>query len=123
MDYIENGRPPSDSEYVFLRERAPHNHISRQNVYTIISKTIIGSGINADGKRKGGHSLRASSATHKVNSGMRYDQVQKSMGHSGCETLKHNAALDVNNLRKCALPPPSVDAESSFGRFLRGQKA
>jgi len=121
LDYIENGRPSSNSEYVFLRDRAPYGHLSRQNIYTIISKTIIGVGISVAGKRKGGHSLRASSATHRVNSGMRYDQVQKSMGHSGREALKHYATLDVNCLRKCALTPPPVDEESAFGRFLRGQ--
>lgn len=120
LDYIENGRPSSDSDYIFLRERAPYENLSRQNVYTIISGAIVEAGISVEGKRKGGHSLRASSATHKVNSGMRYDQVQKSMGHSGRESLKHYAALDVKCLRKCALSPPSVDKDSAFGRFLSG---
>ena len=120
MDYLDNGRPPSDSEYVFLQARAPYMHLSRQHIYKIISTAIVGAGINVEGKHRGGHSLRASSATLKINSGMRYEQVQKSLGHSGRESIKHYAALDVNCLRKCALTPPTVDEESTFGRFLRG---
>lgn len=121
LDYLENGRPINDSAYVFLRERAPYEHLSRQNIYTIISEIITAAGISVEGKRKGGHSLRASNATHKVNSGMRYVDIQKSLGHSGRESLKHYAVQDINNLRKCAMVPPPVDKESAFGRFLRGQ--
>ena len=121
QDYINNARPHSNEPYVFLQEKAPHKKMTSSAIYIIISSAFKRSGIDTSGKRKGGHVLRASGATHMVNSGITYQQVQKALGQSGENTITHYARLDVKKLRVCALQPPLVTTGSYFDRFIKGE--
>ena len=119
-DYIDNSRPDSDDEHVFLSYRAPHNPIDTSTIYSIIVKGFNDAGINTEGKKHGGHSLRASLATDMVNTGESYEQTRKILGHRSPEVIKHYAKLDIERLRLCALEarPPA----GFFERFLNGEE-
>ena len=119
-DYIDNSRPDSDDEHIFLSYRAPYNPIDTSTIYSIIAKGFNDAGINTEGKKHGGHSLRASLATDMVNTGQSYEQTRKILGHRSPEVIKHYAKLDIERLRLCALEarPPA----GFFERFLNGEE-
>lgn len=41
-----------------------------------------------------------------VNDGVSYEVVRRILGHKDPNVVQHYAALDVNNLRNCALQAP-----------------
>lgn len=119
-DYINNGRPDSDDEHIFLSYRAPHNPIDSSTIYSIIAKGFNDAGIDTEGKKHGGHSLRASLATDMVNTGESYEQTRKILGHKSPEVIKHYAKLDIERLRLCALETRTPTG--FFERFLNGEE-
>jgi hypothetical protein len=50
---------------------------------------------------------------------MPYDVVRKTLGHADPESVKHYAALDIENLRKCAIEVP--EAGGIFAKYLAGK--
>ncbi len=118
-DYIENGRPESSSGYVFLSVKNPHRVIDRTLVHHITTQFLDKAGVDYTGKKHGPHSFRSSLATAMVNTGMPYDVVRKTLGHADPESVKHYAALDIENLRKCAIEVP--EAGGIFAKYLAGK--
>jgi len=119
-DYIENGRPGSSSDYVFLSVKNPHRVIDRTLVHYIITRHLDKAGVDYTGKKHGPHSFRSSLATAMVNNGMPYDAARKVLGHENPESIKHYAALDIENLRKCAIDVPEV--KGIFADLLSGKE-
>ena len=119
-DYIENGRPESSSDHVFLSVRNPHRVIDRTLVHHITTQFLDKAEVDYTGKRHGPHSFRSSLATAMVNTGMPYDAVRKTLGHVDPESVKHYAALDIENLRKCAIDVPK--AGGVFAKCLSGKE-
>ena len=115
-DYIENGRPKSSSDHIFLSVKNPYRVIDRTLVHAITTQYMRKAGVDYAGKKHGPHSLRASLATAMVNNGMPYDATRKILGHESPESIKHYAALDVENLRKCAIKVPP--ANGKFAVYL-----
>lgn len=120
LSYIQYDRPEIDSPYVFFSHRHPFTKLTNAGIYHIISNGFKASGVNIEGKRIGGHSVRASGATIQVNDGVPYSSVQKMLGHRSSEAIRHYANVDIPNLRKCALTPPKVAEHSFFYSFLTG---
>ena len=120
-DYIKNARPASNNNHVFLRDLAPVQEMSPAAVYNIISRCFEKSSVDTSQRRKGGHALRASGATSKVNSGMSYNTTRKTLGQRNNDVLKHYARIDIENLRKCALEPPNITEGSVLSKFLSGE--
>ncbi|MDR1953155.1 MAG: tyrosine-type recombinase/integrase [Clostridiales Family XIII bacterium] len=109
-DYMQNGRPQSSSERIFLGTQAPFAPLSAGACCTITRKYFKLSGIDSQGRRRGPHSLRASYATALVANGIPYSIVKEALGHEDPESAKHYVRVDVRRLRLCALdvPKPSV---------------
>ena len=119
-DYIENGRPESNSDYVFLSVRNPHRVIDRTLVHHIITQHLDKAGVDYTGKKHGPHSFRSSLVTAMVNNGMSYDAARKVLGHESPESIKHYVALDVESLRRCAIDVP--DVKGIFADHLSGKE-
>lgn len=120
IDYL-TVRPESDSPYVFLKSHAPVTRLTSTAVSSVVSKGFERAGVEPDGREHGARALRSSGATHKVNSGVSYEVVSKSLGHTSKNTLRYYAAIDISNLRKCAQNPPPPTEGSYFDRFLKGE--
>lgn len=118
MDYLSTERPPSSSDFVFLKSIAPYAEISYSVVSFIVKKHMIRSGIDISGKKHGPHSLRASLASSMVNEGIPYESVRKILGHDSPNAIKHYARLDIQILRNCALECHA--ASGSLAEFLKG---
>ena len=103
-DYVANGRPTSDDDHVFLMYYAPHCSITPTAINGIVSKYMKLAGIDINGRKHGGHALRASLGTDLINNGMSYEETRKIYGHTSDNVIKHYASLDVSRLKLCALP-------------------
>jgi len=105
-DYINNGRPQSRHDQIFLSSRAPFMPIKAATCCSVTRKYFGLSGIATQGRRRGPHALRASYATALVAQGVPYTVVQKALGHEDIESSKHYVRTDARRLRNCALEVP-----------------
>lgn len=119
-DYIENGRPESSSNYVFLSFRNPYRVIDRTLVHALTTRYLKKAGVDCTNKKHGPHSFRSSLATAMINNGMSYDVARKVLGHEDPESIKHYATLDIEYLRKCAINVPTTGG--IFARYLSGKE-
>ena len=106
VDYIQNGRPRSESDKIFLGCRAPFTPLKASAGHTVACKHFNFAGIAVQGRRRGAHALRASYATALVTKGVPYVVVQEALGHEDPESAKYYVRIDVRRLRMCALDVP-----------------
>ena len=121
MEYINNGRPESDSDKVFLSLRAPHDPITRRTIYYAVSKYFHLAGVDLSGRKHGAHALRASLGTDLVNNGFSYNETKHVLGHHDANSTRHYAVIDIHNLRPCAGKPHP--AMGNFEKLLNGKEA
>lgn len=116
-DWINNARPSSDLDLVFVSIRPPYTELSPQSLNSIAKKYLNKGNVSYSGKRHGLHSFRASLATSMVNNGLSYEETRKTLGHHDNNSIKHYAALDIEKLRLCAqqVPLPSGYFGSTIG--------
>jgi site-specific recombinase XerD len=108
-DYIENGRPQSDEEHIFLNFRG-YGVPLPATVGWIVEDAFEQSGIDRKGRRRGSHSLRASLATALLAEGNDFYTIQRTLGQQSVQSTKTYAKADVENLRVNAMPvPPPKD--------------
>jgi site-specific recombinase XerD len=106
VDYVENGRPSSSSDIIFLGSQAPYAPLSAGIGYAIAQRHFDRAGISPQGRRRGTHALRSSYATALVAKGMPYSVVRKALGHDDPESAKYYVRVDVRRLKACALNVP-----------------
>ena len=119
LDYINNARPDSDSDNVFLLTRAPFHKIGNASIRNMMSRCLLVAGIDTVGRRRGPHALRSSLASSMVNDDVPYEVVRKVLGHTDPNAIKHYARIDVERLREYAIPVP--EPTGIFARFLNGE--
>lgn len=105
-DYINNGRPDSAEDKIFLRLEAPYRSLTTAAIRDVVNVCMKKGGVEPNGRRHGSHIFRSSVATSMVNDGVSYEVVRRLLGHKDPNVIQHYAALDVNNLRNCALEAP-----------------
>lgn len=105
IDYILNGRPKSDSSYMFLRSLAPYHKLQDGvSVACIFRKYLKMAGINhIKGDGKTFHGLRRTLGTEMIVQGIPVTTVSQVLGHHSPDTAKQYISLDTNGLRQCAL--------------------
>jgi len=106
LDYVQNCRPKSSSDKVFLGSQAPYAPLTAGSGYAVAKKYFNQSGIATQGRQMGTHALRASYATALIGKGVPYVVVQESLGHEDPESSKYYVRVDIRRLRECALNVP-----------------
>lgn len=104
--YIDDGRPASSSDKVFLRHKAPFEPLRAGTCFEVAFRYFEEANIAPSGRRRGPHALRASYATSLINKGVPYSVVKEALGHDDPESIKHYARVDIRRLRTCALDVP-----------------
>ena len=117
FDYIENARPASDDERIFLNVDG-FGAIRPAAVGRAVRKAFLHSGIDCGKRRQGSHSLRASLATALLDEGNDYVIIQQVLGHSNLQSAKFYVKADVERLRVNALPVPAP--AGNFKNLLSG---
>lgn len=113
IDYLENGRPNTDSQYIFMAFN-PHKHRAMQptTVTNTVSNIIRNSPVNIAGRETGARALRASFATQLLEEGTPFHVIGKALGHNGQAAIKHYVRVDVEKLRQCALEVPNFYSDT-----------
>lgn len=112
-NYILNGRPHSESEYIFLRIKAPHKRIEGAVTLTQVFKEYQEkTGISRsayDGK--GFHSFRRGLGRSMIIAGVPITTIAQVLGHADIESSKPYLSLDTQNLKACALNFCGIEVE------------
>ena len=107
IDYIKDGRPVSDSPYIFLRHLAPIEPFSDENhLHQIIVKYMRLAKLPISSKRKVGmHSLRHTLATTLMENQIPIEEIAGILGHQNTETTSVYLKSSLKLLSECALSP------------------
>jgi integrase len=105
IEYLQNGRPLSDSPYVFLRHIAPIGPFSDEDhLHQMIVKYMRLAKIPVSGKKKTGmHSLRHTLATALMEQHTPIQDIADILGHQNVESTPTYLKSSINLLRECAL--------------------
>lgn len=82
--------------YIFLSDKAPHQHIGVRALQLILSNIKKRAGVT---ERVHCHKFRRTQATYLLNSGMTIQGVQKILGHTSPDTTQRYAQLSQENLK------------------------
>ncbi|NLC14165.1 MAG: tyrosine-type recombinase/integrase [Chloroflexi bacterium] len=107
IDYLQNGRPVSDSPYVFLRHMAPIEPFSDEDhLHQMIVKHMRMAKLPVSEKKKiGMHSLRHTLATTLMEQQTPIQEIADILGHQSTESTPIYLKSSLNLLRECALSP------------------
>lgn len=110
IDYLKNGRPFSDSSFLFIRMNAPYEAFGRDaNLHNIITKYTRLSGIAIPkGKRHGMHSLRHTLASTLLEQGTPLPVISEILGHFNSNSTSIYLHTGMEGLRKCVIDPEEV---------------
>lgn len=102
IDYLKNGRPGSESPFIFIKHTAPYSGI--QKAGNIVTKYRRLAGIpSEEGIPHGIHSLRHSLANQLLAQDVPLTIISGILGHATVNSSKEYLHLDIDHLRQCAL--------------------
>jgi integrase/recombinase XerD len=103
--YLRHGRPTSTNRRVFLRARAPiRGFLTQCAISSIVKHRLERAGIVAPAK--GAHQFRHALATGMLRQGASLAEIGEVLGHRHPDTTRIYAKVDLDGLRKLALPWP-----------------
>lgn len=109
-DYILNERPKSGEKHVFLRACAPYTAFyDGVSVACIFRRYLEKAGIRHqanDGRTF--HGIRRALGTAMVAGGTPVTTVSQVLGHQSIRSTRQYIAMDLDGLRRCALPLSSI---------------
>jgi integrase len=108
LDYFKNARPETDSNRVFIRNRAPYTEYSRTVFYEMYNKYLKLANINIAGRKHGMHTLRFSAANNMLSNKTPMTVIGNVLGHGYLDTTRRYIKIDIQQLRKVALEVPSL---------------
>lgn len=105
LDYLQNARPPSAYQEVFLTSRAPYHPLpSSSTLSEIVSRHIHTAGINCHSK--GAHVFRHGLATRMLQKGHSLKEIADVLGHRHLGTTFIYTKVDFNALKQVGLSWP-----------------
>lgn len=112
IDYLQFGRPKSESPFVFLRLVTPFEKLGdNDNMQYMIRKYANAAGVMKTGnhKRCGFHMLRYSLASELLENNVSLSTISGILGHSELNITSKYTQLNISQLRECALEVPRND--------------
>lgn len=107
IDYLKNARPVSDTPEIFLRVVPPHTVLA--NPDNVLIRYMRLAGVHYERLQHHGlHILRHSMATHMLDKEIPITTIQSVMGHVSSESTKKYTAIDIRQLKECALEVPGI---------------
>lgn len=108
-DYTLHGRPKVKEQRVFISHSGPFLGMTPCSVSCALRDRIRASGVEANGRKQGAHSLRHSLATNMLMNDTTLPVISSILGHSSTESTKTYLSVDIKHLLECALEVPMVD--------------
>ncbi|MDE7326047.1 MAG: tyrosine-type recombinase/integrase [Lachnospiraceae bacterium] len=104
-DYILNGRPTCDSEYVFLRIQRPYTKlVSMGCMVTEYAHKALGPAR----KTNGPHSFRRGMGRRLLEAGVPSSVICDVLGHTSADSLRQYTASSLDGLKQCARTLESI---------------
>jgi len=102
IDYLKNGRPISDSKYIFIQHTPPYGQYS--DLRNVLVKQMRKAGIETPAnKRIGMHCFRHSLATTMLEKGVPLPVISQTLGHADISSTEVYLRINISQLRLCAL--------------------
>jgi integrase/recombinase XerD len=111
IDYLKNGRPPSECPEVFLTSTVPIRPFGGNScgLNAILAKRVREAGVRIPADLpKGMHALRHTLASVMLSKGVELPVISSVLGHLSCESTGVYLHTDIERLRECALDPEEV---------------
>jgi integrase/recombinase XerD len=108
LRYIDHGRPPMTSDFVFMTTVAPWKPISHHVVGRVVVRALRRTGIQAP--IRGARLLRHSAATSLLRQGVSLPTIGALLRHASLETTTIYAKVDGDLLQQVVMPWPEVHA-------------
>lgn len=107
IDYLKNGRPQTDSPFIFVRHCAPFQAFCiNNNFHYQMRKYAALAGITSPSRKLYGfHSIRHTFATNLLKEGTSLSLISEFLGHNGVSATPIYLKVDDEHLRICALDP------------------
>jgi len=103
IDYMQNGRPQSDCNHVFVKHCAPFDALT-PSMYRTIQKYLHKAGIKcSNDKSSGMHALRHSLASSMLEQKTPLSIISGTLGHTDPHSTETYLSIDLHQLRECAL--------------------
>ena len=104
LDYLENERPDSADDHLFLGELNPHHPFKAKAVWYQSSKIYEAASIRQEkGDRRGTHLFRHNVATSLLDNGVARPIITETLGQSDPVSLNPYLHTAFEHLKKCAL--------------------
>ena len=110
VDYLQHGRPQSDSNAVFVRSRAPFRAFACHAAVSVIVERAMHRAEIACASRGAAHVLRHSAASSMLRQGASLQEIAAILRHRSIETTQIYAKVDVVSLRTITQPWPMVQS-------------
>lgn len=102
IDYLKNGRPISDSKYVFIQHKPPYGQYT--DLRNVLVKQMRKAGIETPAnKRIGMHCFRHSLAATMLENGVPLPVISQTLGHADIASTEVYLRINISQLRLCAL--------------------
>lgn len=110
VSYLKGGRPPTDSDVLFIRAVAPFRPFSSHTpVSTMVAKRMDQAAVTRP-SRGAAHLLRHSVATSLLRQGASLQDIASLLRHRSIETTQIYAKVDIPALREVIQPWPMVQS-------------
>ena len=105
IDYLQSGRPESDSQCIFIRHTPPFQPFtSGHRFHYQINKYLEIAGVSKPiGKSVGAHSFRHTLATQMLKNKTPLPTIAEVLGHKSVHSTANYLRVDIDQLRACAL--------------------
>jgi site-specific recombinase XerD len=103
--YLRHGRPPCSCRHVFVRSLAPYVPLSTSADIAGLTRSALQKA-GVESARKGAHLFRHGLATAMLRGGATLDEISQVLRHRDPDTTALYAKVDVEALRRLALPWP-----------------
>ena len=112
-DYILNGRPKSESGYLFLRSCAPYTRFyDGVSISCIFRKYLLSAGIqHSINDVKTLHGIRRMLGTNMIVASVPIPMVAQVLGHQGIKATKQYISMDLKGLQNCVLSMDSIGGD------------
>jgi len=108
VDYLQHGRPSTDSDFIFVRSLAPFRAFRDvRGICDVAKLALRRSGVNAP-SRGAAHVLRHSAATSMLRNGVSLQDISTVLRHQTVVSTQIYAKVDMPALYEVAQPWPQV---------------
>jgi site-specific recombinase XerD len=108
VSYIREGRPSTDSGFLFIRSCAPFREFANQKaISAVVARAMRRAGIKCP-SRGAAHVLRHSIASSMLRNGATLREIADVLRHRSIKTTEIYAKVDVDALGQIAQPWPEV---------------